>query len=254
MGVRRAQGDWIVFIDQDDYWEPNVIPAIFESIERATTVPDMVMVDHYFHKGNQVTPNRYAHNSSHEYSGLEFIKHEELTWAPWGYLYRKDFLLEHQLRFAEHVRFEDADFVIRCISYAQSIYYLPVSLVHYTVNVDSTTNIGEDTADKLAQMFMHDGRIYEEYLRITTLDPEAGKVIKGHALFAYRIGSYRFIWLKYRDICQLAHQYFQGKFTWEDGAYLGFVSKFPTLFAMLVSCAAPLSRLWVRYKKYKSLQ
>jgi glycosyltransferase involved in cell wall biosynthesis len=248
-GILHANGDWIAFIDQDDYWEANVVERIFKSINCASQTPDMVMLDYSFHKGAKTIPRQYIKNTSKVYSGLDFIKNEELTWAPWGYFYRRNFLLENGLKFAEHVRLEDADFAIRCISHAKIIYFLPISLVHYSVTPSSTTNISNSSREVVNDLFLECCRMFDEYIRITAIDTEAGKIIKKHTLFSFKIDTYRFIWLKYRDINSLTNKYFKDKFKNEDGLYLHFISSYPTLYSRIVSIASPILRMIVRHKQ-----
>lgn len=253
-GIIHAKGEWIAFIDQDDYWERDTVYKIIESIDNAHNIPDMVMVDHCYQRGKQIFKRQYVNNTSTVYSGIEFIKNEELTWAPWGYFYRRKFLIENELKYTENVRFEDAEFAIRCVSSAKSIYYLPISLVHYTTNIDSTTAINLTSEDIVSQMLQHDWRVYQEYLRIAIINVDAGIVIKSHALAAFKFGSYRFIWLRYREIYSLTHKYFKGKFNKEDGVYLHSISLFPTMYSVIVSLVSPLLRYIVRCKQKRYLK
>lgn len=214
----------------------------------------MVMTDHYFHNGRDSFDSRYSDNSDSVYSGLDFIKNEQLTWAPWGYIYRRDFLLENNLKFEEHVRFEDADFAIRCISYARRIFYCPVSLVHYSCYEDSQTGFGKDTREIIGQMMQHDHRIRKEYLRISQTDAEAGEVIRQQARGAFKIGMRRFIWLPFKDKHYLTQNYIKGYFTREDGGYLWFASTYPLLYSAALSAVSPILRQIVKFKRWRRLR
>lgn len=207
------------------------------------------MYDHSFKKYGKVSPCQYSHNDSNTYTGLDFIKTNELTWAPWGYAYRREFLLVNNLQFEENVQFEDVDFVMRCLVKARSIKFAPIVVVNYAVNKDSTTNFGHDTPEKISHMFRLDKRVMDVATNTDKIDAEAAKVIRRHGQFAYRVGSYRLIHLKaYRDKQNLINTYFKGHFRLADGFYLYFMSSFPRLMGRLIHIFSPILRNYMYHK------
>ena len=182
-GVKHASGKYIQFIDQDDYFADNA----FKMIVKQTTDQeiDMIMWNHTFHKYHKTNPNLYSANHDRLVDGMTFIIENEYTWAPWGYSYRREFLLENDLKFVECVQFEDTDFVSLCISKAKSIQYNPFSLIHYTVNADSQTNVGSESKQKLDYFFQLSNRTIEVAKEIKKQNIKAGNKVLNIGEFCY---------------------------------------------------------------------
>ena len=145
--LQMAHGEWIAFIDSDDWFAPY---AIGELVKGAQGGADLVVADFY-----RVNSERYAPKGL-EMSGLynreDYVK--LMFKAPanfyfaclWNKLFKRSIIEDAELRFDEHMRFsEDHLFVLRYMLCADNfalvnkpIYFYvdtPGSLVHSAMNI-----------------------------------------------------------------------------------------------------------------------
>ena len=103
LGLDKAQGEWVTFIDSDDY----VSPSYFEELFSATIDnPDFVVI-------NNAVRNIEESNSvfldSHHFKTLFSTYKIGRCSAPWGKLFNNDILTKYHLRFKTNIHFgEDA--------------------------------------------------------------------------------------------------------------------------------------------------
>lgn len=254
-GVEHASGEYIHFIDQDDIFLPGKLLESLQCVLAQKQPLDMAMHDFAFLKDRCHTDRQYPHNNDKILDGNSFLKENELTWAPWGYFYRRDFLLRNNLRFVEHVQFEDVDFVIKCILKATRIQFIPMSIILYTVHENSQTNIGRDTIDKVDFFFNLSRRVKNIPGEENVTDPAVRHIIRSHANFAYKIATYRLIYLhKFGEKKKITYKYLKQTFNADDGRYLSFISEYPVTFVVLIHIASPILRSLVRLKKAISVR
>ncbi len=252
-GVRAAKSRYIMFIDQDDYFADGAFGHVVSQLEDSDL--DMVMWDHTFHKYNQITEHQYEHNHVRAVDGMTFILENECTWAPWGYSYKREFLLANDLKFVECVQFEDADFVTKCVSYAKSIRFNPFSLIHYTVNLDSQTAIGSDTMQKMDFLFQISSRLRDVAFEIGTRHEAAGNKVYGFSEISYMIAIKRLI--QFRDMKgrqALINKYIAGQFNNSPLSLLRYASRYPNAFTTCLNLGSPLLRRIVIAKMNNKLK
>lgn len=231
-GVKHASGKYIQFIDQDDYFAENALKKIVKQLNAYDI--DMIMWDHTFHKYHKITPNLYSANHDRIVDGMTFIIENEYTWAPWGYSYRREFLLENDLKFVECVQFEDTDFVSLCISKAKSIQYKPFSLIHYTVNKDSQTNVGSESKQKMDFFFQLSNRTIGVAKDIKKQNIKAGNKVWNIGEICYIAAIKRLV--QYRNSSgryDLIKTHVAGRFNNSTSTLLRNASKHPILFTYI---------------------
>ena len=125
-GVNVAQGEYICFVDSDDVVTDGVVDAIRMAKEMQT---DMTA----FHTANanekgQITKEneRLSFAQGQVFSGVE-LQNKYPYWfsGPVAYLYSKAFLDSVNYPFREGVLYEDSDFVMVHLYYAQRMAYSP---------------------------------------------------------------------------------------------------------------------------------
>ena len=111
----EAQGEFVVFLDSDDYYLPNAIPTIMNHI---TKYPHMDVF--YWDCAITTEGNRYytlPHVSPVEQQIIEYYdwEYDQYTTTPagcvWGGAYRKAFLDKYHLRMRPGVYYEDELFI-----------------------------------------------------------------------------------------------------------------------------------------------
>ena len=138
-GLDEAQGDYIWFVDADDTVDANALAWAVEITNHQQ--PDMLifgMSFDYYHRGRMyhregLVPPFEGRLSLEQLKARfqEFYHCNALT-PVWNKLYRRDLIMEHNVRFYEDmILMEDFLFVLELLPFCQSIYCLQEAIYHY---------------------------------------------------------------------------------------------------------------------------
>lgn len=135
-----ARGEYVWFIDSDDYIEDNVLKTLYE-LSKIEDLDLLCFNNYRVFNNNVVTTNNklLLKNISFGtvYSGQEVIRHKSIYCGPCFCVYKRDFLELHGLRFKEGLFYEDNEFMLRVYHFAERVYYIDKSL-YYVVLTDSS--------------------------------------------------------------------------------------------------------------------
>lgn len=157
VGLGIACGDYVAFLDADDYFELDFLESMYENASaRNSDVCLCGAYNHYCDTGAE--SKNAAILKTHYLNGLScFSPHEcsrqlfsVTTPAPWSKLYDRSFLLSQGLRFQETRNSNDIFFYVASLSSARSISYVPRCLVHYRIGRTGslqTENAKRNTGD-----------------------------------------------------------------------------------------------------------
>lgn len=137
MGIDRAEGRWLTFVDSDDLVAPDMIEKMHHVIGNG----DIVMCDRLKFTETPVPDGKSRGITRH--GNIEFL--QKIYDAPrfiaiWGKLYRRE--LFENFRFAEGIIYEDEDALPQLIYAAQEIVYLQEAKYYYRVRPESTMTSG----------------------------------------------------------------------------------------------------------------
>ncbi len=129
-GVRNARGEYILFIDSDDYFHEGSVLWAFE-YQKSHRL-DILMMDSSREELGKRS-NELVHNFKNldVMYGREFMLKNSFPFAPWKYVFRKDLMIENNVWFEEKVNCEDVDWTHKLAFYAQKMQYVPKLLTHY---------------------------------------------------------------------------------------------------------------------------
>lgn len=163
-GINAAQGDYILFLDSDDWLEPNTLNVLNDAIDSE----DLICFNgrRYFEDGTIETPDLGIEEK--ELTGWEYYNKYALVSRKFHFvcvvlrLYRRKFLLENKLKFEEGLLHEDNLFTPIACYYAVSVRVIPDVLYVYRIRSGSITQTRSrkhilDTvtvANKLAAFFI----------------------------------------------------------------------------------------------------
>ena len=142
-GIAAAKGDFVVFVDADDYLPPNALQALWDGLVRSCA--SFVMANHSRAYAARTEPVTLFHSqiawSQGDKSEVIRILLSSGTDAAtvWGKMFRADFLNAHQLRFKTNLRNgEDQEFMVRCAQQAAKIAAIPDDVYTYVYNSGSS--------------------------------------------------------------------------------------------------------------------
>lgn len=237
-GVKIAKGKYIQYLDQDDRLSKGALSKLVELIDSDDTI-DIYMMDfvNIYIETNKIVGPFYQLNRTDKIKGSEFLLNCEIPWTPWCYCYRREFLLENNLTFAENVRFEDVDYVMKATMLANYIQFDPTIKIDRSLTPNQTTFIGSDLVriTDLIKMFYRVRLIGESYLET---HPKCANLIIEHHRYANNSFIKRFYWrLKPKDFLNLIKTYpvkTPSKFK-----LLNIIMKYPRLFTYSATIFRP---------------
>lgn len=142
IGIREAKGEWIGFIDSDDWITPDFYERLFT--RAAETGADIVgcdysMVDHHTFEVGIV-----EHNNKPEQSGvLDHEKRKSLILDVGSLvikIYKRQFILDNELFFPEHIFYEDNAVGKSYVILNKHFEYIDEPLYYYYQHGDSTVH------------------------------------------------------------------------------------------------------------------
>lgn len=136
-GLENATGDYITFMDNDDYWnDPNALQNIVTLIHE--TDPDVVMHTNMVYWQDKEKPVMPKHMDRKLIAGKnrteaveQLIKAGMLTVTVWTKLVKRSLIREHELYFKKGIRNEDTDWIARMLLYAESFDWYDTSFYVY---------------------------------------------------------------------------------------------------------------------------
>ena len=140
-GLKATKGDYVLFVDSDDWVEPNFLECLNSSLithHSSLTPLDMICF------ACQRTDNE-ATDSLHreQTSGWDYYNRHALEArvvpfvCVWQRCYRREFLMDNNLWFREGILHEDNEFTPRVCLKAKSIKVIPDVLYNYRVRPNS---------------------------------------------------------------------------------------------------------------------
>lgn len=143
-GLSLAQGDWIVFLDADDYW---ISDECLSSVVNVISLYDVDIVRYEYKAVDEKGIDLYAHSierkysiSNHVISSYSFF-HTVIDGEFFGWLcaFRKEIILQH--KFDESMSYqEDVDFLIRLFAMRDyRCIYIPERFYAYRKRTQSLT-------------------------------------------------------------------------------------------------------------------
>jgi len=137
-GMDAARGDFIIFVDSDDWIEPDMCEQLYN--KAVETSADMVGSDYYLSwddrdelRKTDITTDMYGEMDFNKKSN--YIKNYGMFWTR---MYRTKFLKKRKMFFPENVFYEDAFFNFYSVLYANRIEHIYAAFYHYYQENQST--------------------------------------------------------------------------------------------------------------------
>ena len=137
-GLEIASGDYVIFVDSDDFIDSDTCERL---LQYAETNSDILIGDATV-EGASIQMD-HIHPSMKIYSGLEYLNEafhaDKAPMAAWLNIYKRSFLVENGLRFKCGILHEDEQFTPRALLLATSVIVTGVNFYHYFVRDNSIT-------------------------------------------------------------------------------------------------------------------
>ena len=135
LGLREAKGEYIGFVDSDDWIEPSMFEVLLKILEETHAdirVCDFVREPDSFAKAFQ--PIKAVYQGA---DILNALLEKQINYTVWNKLFRRE--LFDGLRFPDGKNYEDIALMHRIMYAANRVVVIPVTGYHYRVRPDSIT-------------------------------------------------------------------------------------------------------------------
>ena len=143
VAIPLCTGEYIGFVDSDDYIEPEMYESMYRKAKE--TDADYVECDYVNVKVNTSgEQERIADYGSRvrEYTCKEDMFIDPML-APWNKIYKRTLLQESDVRFPEGYIYEDTAFCLKAISLVQRFAFVPEKFVVHFFRGSSTMNVNK---------------------------------------------------------------------------------------------------------------
>lgn len=133
MGVQAAKGEFILFVDSDDFISEHCIEKL---INKATADhADIVFGSFVYIKNGLVEPSHWCYTDSDVATDTPLISYVEQKTIimPWSRLMRRDFYINSGVRFIEGIRYEDEPWSFSLILRAKRISFVKDVIYYYRI-------------------------------------------------------------------------------------------------------------------------
>ena len=160
-GLKYATGDFIAFLDSDDYIEKNAYEKMYnKAIEENA---DYVECDFIWEFPNKIRVDKqYPYKNKKEM--LSFVRV-----VAWNKLIKRQLIIDNNLEFPKGLRYEDVEFTYKLIPFINKFAYVDKPFIHYVQRKGSIANVqNERTAEIFTVLdnvieFYKKNNIYEKY-------------------------------------------------------------------------------------------
>lgn len=153
LGLSFAQGEYIAFLDADDFFAEDALEIAYEAAKSTNADIAIYKTLLFDNKTNEVTKADYAFLSSNippqtVFSAKDMpdtIFNSFKSW-PWNKIFKKQFIKDNNIFFQNLKKTNDLYFVFRALVQAKRIIAIHSYLVYYRVNNSASTQSTNDEA------------------------------------------------------------------------------------------------------------
>lgn len=161
-GLERAKGEYVTFVDTDDWVEPNWAQKLYEAAKNNDADLAVCGFERIDLKTNKVVATNMTHfgNTTKEING----KDDDLLFinpAPWNKIYKREIIKD--LRFLPFRGFNDTMFLASCYTKMKKIAFTKEVLYHYYLRYDSQIHtVNQQDVDNLKKYLLEVKQLYKD--------------------------------------------------------------------------------------------
>ena len=132
-GIEYATGEYVAFLDSDDYVEINMYEEMYNLAKKENA--DMVECDFIW----EWEYGKKVYDKRKEYKTKEDMMKKPRV-VVWNKIYKREILNKNKIRFPEGLIYEDMEFFYKLLPHLNKISYINKYFVHYIQRKDSISN------------------------------------------------------------------------------------------------------------------
>ena len=160
-GIPYAKGEYIAFLDSDDYVEKDIYKEMYELAKKENS--DMVECDFLWEY-----PDKTREDIGQVYNGKKEML-EKVRVVAWNKLIRKSILEKTQIQFPKGLRYEDVEFTYKLIPYLNKVSFIKKPYIHYIQRENSISNVQNERTKEIFEVldnvinYYKENNFYDEY-------------------------------------------------------------------------------------------
>jgi len=198
-GIAFASGEYIMFVDSDDYIDRNTCEALSKITD--CKQPDLVVfgiiyeTDKKQWKGSQnLFYKEYKNAADYLRESLELSNFRTFAWAK---LYRKAMIQTNKLLFSDGRKYEDMYFCVSAIVHASSVIELPEYFYHYDQSRSSRLTLQCQKKDMDVLYFIE--LLYNNYYLANNIDDHIYGILVFRWVSSCIIYKYSLLYFRVKD-------------------------------------------------------
>lgn len=153
-GMPYAKGEYIAFLDSDDYIELDTYEKMYELAKKEES--DMVECDFIWEY-----PNKQKEDIGEVYYGKHEML-EKVRVVAWNKLIKREILEETKIQFPKGYRYEDVEFTYKLVPYLNKVSFLKKPCIHYVQRQNSISNMQNERTKEIFDVLNHVIEYYKE--------------------------------------------------------------------------------------------
>lgn len=152
LGLDNANGEWVTFVDSDDWIEKEYLKDFIQDCD--------LCLQGYYNGDNII---RYEEAFVYSSPGAEYLKNKYVS-GPYCKLFKGRIIKFNKIKFDEELSYgEDILFLMEYLLYVKSMSVLPYANYHYE-RQDSSLSLKPKSYNMMYKMYTKHIRLYEELL------------------------------------------------------------------------------------------
>ncbi len=163
-GLREATGEYMLFIDSDDWIEKDTVSAVVEKMNTTGVNSVWFKAQFWLEDLQKTAPMSFCTYFMNMRGGYFTINEHNIANFPlitWNKSYRREFLINNNIGWRENIIYEDVEFYYKMFTLSPDIYILDKFCYYYRQRSDSIMGASMNDANKAKTAYFVVAEVYK---------------------------------------------------------------------------------------------